>query len=369
MKTVAVLMGTRPEAIKLCPVILELQKREGIRTVVCATGQHGRLLRQATDCFGVRADETLPLLPEGSGLEQMTAHLLNGIGGLLSRIRPDLVLVQGDTASAFAGALAAFYRGIPVAHVEAGLRTYHIRSPFPEEMHRQVIATLADWHFAPTAKARRNLLQAGIPEKRVFLTGNTGIDALKYSLVNGIPRNMPELPEGKRLILFTAHRRENWGEPMRGMFRALRCAVEQFPDSYAVCPLHPNPAVREIAAEILRGCERVRVIDPPELTSFHHLLSRAYLVLTDSGGIQEEATALGIPTVIMRYSTERTEGIRAGCLRLAGTDEEGVLRTVQTLLAENSPEYISMHKPSGVFGDGNAAVRIVSILAQRLGEI
>lgn len=366
MKTVTVIMGTRPEAIKLCPVILELRKREDIRTVVCATGQHGALLRQAADCFGIRADEVLMPPPEGAGLETMTAHLLNSVGTSLSRCVPDLAVVQGDTASAFAGALAAFYRGIPVAHVEAGLRTFHIRSPFPEEMHRQVITTLGDLHFAPTAKAKRNLLQAGIPEKRVFLTGNTGIDALKYSLVNGTPRNLPELPEGKRLILFTAHRRENWGDPMREMFRALRCAVEQFPDIYAVCPLHPNPAVREIAAEILYGCERVRVIDPPELTTFHHLLSRAYLVLTDSGGIQEETTALGIPTVVMRYSTERTEGIRAGCLRLAGTDSAGILHTVRTLLADNSPEYISMHKPSGVFGDGNAASRIAAIIGKYL---
>lgn len=232
-------------------------------------------------------------------------------------------MVQGDTASAFAGALAGFYRGVPVAHVEAGLRTYHIRSPFPEEMHRQVITTLADLHFAPTVAAKRNLLRAGVSEKRVYLTGNTVIDALRYSLVEGKPKALPEFRKGARMLLFTAHRRESWGEPLREMLYALLETVEAFPDTFAVCPLHPNPAMRQAAGEILGDCPRISVIDPPELTTFHHLLARAFVVLTDSGGIQEEATALGIPTLVLRHSTERQEGLRAGVLRLAGTDRRG----------------------------------------------
>lgn len=365
MKTVTVIMGTRPEAIKLCPVVLELRKREDVRTVVLTTGQHGALLTDAMACFGVSADEELPP-PAQVGAGAMTAHLLGTLDAALGRTRPDFLIVQGDTASAFAGALAGFYRGIPIAHVEAGLRTYHIRSPFPEEMHRRSIAPLADLHFAPTGMAKRNLLREGIPEKSVYLTGNTVIDALKYSLVSCTPRNLPVLPQGKRLILFTAHRRESWGEPLCEMLRALRTTVERFPDTYALCPLHPNPIVREAASGVLVGCERAVVIDPPDLTVFHHLLARATLVLTDSGGIQEEACALGIPTLVMRHSTERTEGIRAGCLRLVGTDAAGIAASAAELLRENSERYAAMRHPSGVFGDGNAAERIVRILSQRM---
>lgn len=366
MKTVLVVMGTRPEAIKLCPVILELRKREDIRTVVLSTGQHGALLTNAMACFGISADETLPPPPAQTGPAAVMGHLLGTLDAALGRLCPDFLMVQGDTASAFAGALAGFYRGVPIAHVEAGLRTYHIRSPFPEEMHRRSIAPLADLHFAPTVTAKRNLLREGIPEKQVYLTGNTVIDALKYSLVSCTPHNMPILPQGKRLILFTAHRRESWGEPMREMLRALRTTVERFPDTYALCPLHPNPIVRQAAAEILVGCERIAVIDPPNLTVFHHLLARAAVVMTDSGGIQEESCALGIPTLVMRHSTERTEGVRAGCLRLVGTDAAGIAASAAELLRENSEVYAAMRHPCGVFGDGNAAGRIVRILGQRM---
>lgn len=366
MKTVLVVMGTRPEAIKLCPVILELRKREDIRTVVLSTGQHGALLTDAMACFDVSADEMLPPPPAQTGPAAVMGHLLGTLDAALGRLCPDFLMVQGDTASAFAGALAGFYRGVPIAHVEAGLRTYHIRSPFPEEMHRRSIAPLADLHFAPTVTAKRNLLREGIPEKQVYLTGNTVIDALKYSLVSCTPHNMPILPQGKRLILFTAHRRESWGEPMREMLRALRTTVERFPDTYALCPLHPNPIVRQAAAEILVGCERIAVIDPPNLTVFHHLLARAAVVMTDSGGIQEESCALGIPTLVMRHSTERTEGVRAGCLRLVGTDAAGIAASAAELLRENSEVYAAMRHPCGVFGDGNAAGRIVRILGQRM---
>lgn len=366
MKTVAVIMGTRPEAIKLCPVVRELKRQEALRTEVVFTGQHGQLWERAATCFSVLPDERLSAPPVGVALHTMTAHLLAEIGQVLARIQPALLVVQGDTASAFAGALAGFYCGIPVAHVEAGLSTYHLRSPFPEELHRQAITLLSDLHFAPTAAAKQNLLRAGIPKKRVYLTGNTGIDALKYSLVCCQPADPIPVPDGKRLLLFTAHRRENWGGPIREMLCALRAILEAFPDTYAVCPMHPNPTVRAVAEEVLAGCDRAAVIDPPELTVFHHLLARAYLVLTDSGGIQEEATALGIPTLVMRHSTERTEGIRAGSLRLVGTDRAGILQVAQELMRHGSETYAAMRCPSGVFGDGNASARIVRILCRWL---
>ncbi len=361
MKRVLVIMGTRPEAIKLAPVVRELRERDGVETTVLSTSQHGALLDEAAACFGIQPDEYLAA-PAGGGLERMTGQILAALGEPFERLAPDLCIVQGDTASAFAGALVGFYRGVPVAHVEAGLRTYHIRSPFPEEMHRQVITTLANFHFAPTAAAKRNLLQAGVPAKRVWLTGNTAIDALRYSLVEGKPKTLPDLPRDARMLLFTAHRRESWGDALREMLAALRLTLEKFPDTYALCPLHPNPAVRGAAQELLAGCPRVQIIDPPEVTTFHHLLSRAFLILTDSGGIQEEATALGVPTLVMRHATERTEGIRAGVLRLVGTDCRGIFSAAEELLLPGSEAYAAMRHPSGAFGDGHAARRIARIL-------
>lgn len=362
MKKILVVMGTRPEAIKLAPVVQELNKREDVQTTVLSTSQHGTMLEDAAACFGIRPDVFLEPPPAEGGLEALTGQMLISLGASMERLSPDLCMVQGDTASAFAGAVSAFYRNIPVAHIEAGLRTWHIRSPFPEEMHRQVISTLADFHFAPTAAAKRNLIRAGVPEKRVWLTGNTAIDALRYSLVEGTPKRMPALPRDARLILFTAHRRESWGDALREMLAALRLILETFPDTYALCPLHPNPIVQNAAGEMLSGCPRVQIIDPPEVTVFHHLLARACLIMTDSGGIQEEATALGIPTLVMRHATERTEGIRAGVLRLVGTDKTGITAAAAELLQPDSERYAAMHHPSGVFGDGHAARRIVRIL-------
>lgn len=364
-KTVAVIMGTRPEAIKLCPVVRELRGREGVRTVVISTAQHGELLERAAACFGVRADERLPPEAQGRPLHAAVGRMTEGLGEVLSRLQPSLCVVQGDTASAFAGALAAFYCGVAVAHVEAGLRTYRIRSPFPEELHRQAIALLAELHFAPTAAAKRNLLRTGVAEKRIYLTGNTAIDALRFSLVECEQRSQCEetagLGEG-RMILFTAHRRESWGEPLREMLGALRRILETYPDTYAVCPLHPNPEVRRTAEEVLNGCPRVQISEPQEFTTFHRLLARAHLVLTDSGGIQEETTALGIPTLVMRYATERVEGVRAGVLRPVGTGGEGIFRAACELLADGSETYAAMRRPSGAYGDGHAARRIARIL-------
>lgn len=366
MKRVLVVMGTRPEAIKLCPVILELKRRRSLETAVCSTGQHREMLLSAMEAFSVCADEELNVMREGQTVSDVTGRILSGMDAVLERIKPSLVLVQGDTATAFAGAVAAFHRRIPIGHVEAGLRTYHIKSPFPEEFHREAISMIADYHFAPTQLAKSNLIQEGKSEKTVFLTGNTVVDALRFSLRRGKPSIAWSFPSQYRLLIFTAHRRENQGVAMEGMFRALRRIVEAYPDVLAVCPLHPSPEVRRVAGEILLGCDRIRVIEPPETVSFHRLLAKSYLVLTDSGGIQEETTALGVPTLVMRYSTERTEGIRAGCLRLVGSGEQGIVQMASRMLEEGSEEYAAMKRPSRVFGDGRASVRIVNILERLL---
>ncbi len=366
MKNVMVVMGTRPEAIKLCPLVLELKRRKTLRTVVCSTGQHREMLDGAMKAFSVKADCDLNVMQAGQSLSAVTAKILNGMDDVFNQYSPDLVLVQGDTATAFAGAFAAFYRNVSVGHVEAGLRTYHIRSPFPEEFHRTAISLMADYHFAPTVAAKNNLLREGKNDKTVFLTGNTVVDALRYTLKYGKSTFDPRIPAGVRLLLFTAHRRENLGDTMTGMFRALRKIVETHSDVWAICPLHPNPQVRSVAREILYGCPRVRIIDPPATVDFHHLLAKSDLVLTDSGGIQEETTALGIPTLVMRYSTERTEGVRSGCLRLAGSGEVGIVHAANALLEKDSKDYAAMKCPSDVFGDGRASIRIANILERLL---
>ena len=366
MKKVLVVMGTRPEAIKLCPLVHELRRRSSIEAVVCSGGQHREMLDGAMKAFAVKADYDLKVMQAGQRITVTTAKLLQGLEEVLERLLPDMVLVQGDTATAFAGALAAFYRRIPIGHVEAGLRTYHIHSPFPEELHREAISLMSDFHFAPTVASKNNLLREGKQEKSVFLTGNTVVDALRYTLKHGTPTVEYPIPFGHRLLLFTAHRRENLGDTLNGMLRALRCIVETYPDVWAICPLHPNPEVRVAAENILGECPRIRMIDPPATVDFHRLLAKSYLVLTDSGGIQEEATALGIPTLVMRYSTERTEGIRAGCLKLVGCNEAGIVHGARALLERDSAEYRAMKKPSNVFGDGRASVRIANILERLL---
>ncbi len=366
MKRVLVVMGTRPEAIKLCPVVLELKRRRSFETLVCSAGQHREMLENAMEAFSVRADEALDVMREGQSVSEVTGRLLCGLDDVIARTSPSLVLVQGDTATAFAGAVVAFHRQIPIGHVEAGLRTYHMHSPFPEEFHREAISMIADYHFAPTKLAKSNLIHEGKPEKTVFLTGNTVVDALRISLRRETAGTDWCFPPQYRLLLFTAHRRENQGKAMLGMFRALRRIVETHPDVLAVCPLHPSPEVRRVAGETLLGCDRIKLIDPPETVRFHRLLAKSHLVLTDSGGIQEETTALGIPTLVMRYSTERTEGIRAGCLRLTGSGEQGITQAASRLLEEGSEEYAAMRRPSRVFGDGRASVRIVNILERLL---
>ena len=361
MERILIVMGTRPEAIKLCPLVLELKRRKKHEILVCATGQHRSMLDSVLRAFHVKPDFDLDVMRTGQTLSSVTARILKGLDEIYTAERPSLVIVQGDTTTAFAGALAAFHKRIPIAHVEAGLRTYHMDSPYPEEFHRQVIGLIAKWHFAPGEEAKENLLREGKKNKSVFVTGNTVVDALRFTLGNDFHRPSWDLPTDYRLILFTAHRRESMGSQMRGMFTALKRLVEEFPDVIAVCPLHHNPQVRN-AAEVIRGHERIRVIEPPDILSFHQLLARTYLAITDSGGIQEEAVALGIPTIVTRYSTERGEGIKAGVLRLAGCSEDGIVNLGRELLAPDSKEYRKMKKPASVYGNGDASAHIADIL-------
>lgn len=362
MKHIMVVMGTRPEAIKLCPLVRELKKHENFTVSVCSTGQHREMLDSALEAFSIKPDFDMDIMRTGQTLSDVTARILRRMEEILVAEKPDLVLVQGDTTTAFAAALSAFHQGIKVAHVEAGLRTYRMQAPFPEEFHRQAISLIADYHFAPTVTAKNHLLREGRDASRVFITGNTVVDALRTTLTEKQPMVEWNIPEDRRALIFTAHRRENFGEPLYGMLKALRAVVEGTPDVIAFFPVHHNPEVRRAAIEILKGVPRIRMIEPPEIVSFHHLLSQAYLIMTDSGGIQEEAVALGIPTVVMRYSSERTEGMRAGVLKLAGSGEKGIRDLCLRLLRPDSEEYATMRRPSAVYGDGNASARIAKVL-------
>ena len=368
MKRILVMIGTRPEAIKLCPLVLELKKRNSFSTLVCTTGQHGELLSSALSVFETTADIALPAMEAGLDLSFLGARLLSSVDRVICEEKPDLVLVQGDTASAFFSALAAFQNKIPTGHVEAGLRTYCMHAPFPEELYRRSISLFATLHFAPTEDARTHLLSEGVTPASVFVTGNTVIDALRFTLQKKTAHGDFSLPSQKRMIIFTAHRRENLGEPMRAAFSALRRLLERFPDVIALCPLHPNPAVRKIARDILKGCARVRLIEPPELVTFHRLLASAYLVITDSGGIQEEAAALGIPTLVTRTETERGEGVKHGILRLVGTNEEDILSSACELLGADASRYARLRVPADVFGDGTASIRIADIVEDFLSR-
>ena len=364
MKRIMVALGTRPEAIKLCPVVAELKKRRDTEVIVVSSGQHRAMLDGALQDFEIVPDVDLNVMRAGQGTSGLYARILADFERILRQKKPDVLLVQGDTATACAAAQAAFYEQIPIGHVEAGLRTHHIHSPFPEEMHRRTISLMSDFHFAPTVGASKNLLREGVDEKRIFITGNTVVDALRYTLSakQGDREVLPSLPSGARLLVFTAHRREHLGTTLEGMLRALRRIVDAFLDVVAVCPVHQNPSVKETVESILAGHERIVCIEPPSVIPFHRLLSKSALILTDSGGVQEEATALGIPTVVMRYSTERTEGIFAGNLRLAGSGEEGIFDTARLLLRPDSELYESMKRPSRVFGDGNASAKIADAL-------
>ena len=361
MKKVMLVFGTRPEAIKMCPLVNELKRRSGIRTLVCVTGQHRQMLDQVLEAFAVVPDYDLSIMKERQTLFDVTTNILNRIREVLESEHPDVVLVHGDTSTTFVTALACFYLQIPVGHVEAGLRTYNIYSPYPEEFNRQAVSIISSWHFAPTELSKQNLLKEGKAEDTIYVTGNTAIDALKTTVRKDYTH--PELTwaAGSRLILITAHRRENLGEPMKHMFRAIRRVCDEHPDIKAIYPIHMNPAVRETADAILGGDERIRIIEPLDVLDFHNFLARSYLVLTDSGGIQEEAPSLGKPVLVMRDTTERPEGIDAGTLKLTGTDEEVIYENFRLLLEEPA-EYEKMSTASNPYGDGFASRRIADIL-------
>lgn len=354
-------IGTRPDAIKMYPLVKELKGRGNIRAVVCSSGQHREMLRTVTDSLDVALDYDLSVMREGSSLADLTSMILEGIDRLLDKITPDLVLVHGDTTTAFATALACFYRHIPLGHVEAGLRTYDVERPYPEELNRRFISLVAKYNFAPTELARANLLREGVPEECIHLTGNTVIDTLAITLRDDYTHPEIEWARDSRLLLVTAHRRESIGAPMRAMLRAIRRALDEIPDVKAIYPIHMNPEVRMIAEAELSGCDRIHLIEPLDVVDFHNLLARAYIVLTDSGGIQEEATALGRPTLVMRDTTERPEGVASGTLMLVGREEQGVYERLHRLL-DDRDLYERMSIPSNAYGDGHACRRIADVI-------
>ena len=363
MKTVMLVFGTRPEAIKMCPLVNELKSRENIKTVVCVTGQHRQMLDQVLDAFGVKPDYDLSIMKAGQTLFDITTNILNRIGAVLDEVKPDVVLVHGDTSTTFVTALACFYKQIPVGHVEAGLRTYNIYSPYPEEFNRQAVGIVAKYNFSPTELSKQNLLNEGKNSESIYVTGNTAIDALKTTVRENYTHPELEWAQGSRLIIITAHRRENLGEPMHNMFRAIRRTMDEYPDVKAIYPIHMNPVVRKAADEELGDCDRIHIIEPLEVLDFHNFLARSYLILTDSGGIQEEAPSLGKPVLVMRDTTERPEGIKAGTLKLVGTDETVIYNSFKELL-DNKEAYDKMAQASNPYGDGFACKRIADILEE-----
>ena len=356
--------GTRPEAIKMCPLVNQFRRRPGeFETVVCVTGQHREMLEQVLRVFDVDPDYDLAIMKPGQTLFDVTCDVLLRLKTVLEEEKPDVVLVHGDTTTSFAAALACFYLQIPVGHVEAGLRTHDIHSPWPEEFNRQAVDIVSRYYFAPTEVSRTNLLDEGKPADRIWVTGNTGIDALATTVREGYTHPELEWARGSRLILVTAHRRENLGEPMHHMFRAIRRVMEKYPDTKAIYPIHMNPLVRKAAHEELDGFDRLHIIDPLEVLDFHNFMAASYLILTDSGGIQEEAPGLGKPVLVMRDTTERPEGVEAGTLKLVGTDEDVIYCEFSCLLSDES-EYARMSRASNPYGDGHASERIADVLAE-----
>ena len=361
MKKIMLVFGTRPEAIKMCPLVNELKSREGLKTVVCVTGQHRQMLNMVLEAFDVQPDYDLSIMKERQTLFDVTTNILNKIKEVLECEKPDVVLVHGDTSTTFVTALACFYLQIPVGHVEAGLRTYNIYSPYPEEFNRQAVSIIGSYHFAPTELSRDNLLKEGKKAGDIFVTGNTAIDALKTTIKSDYQNEHLDWAKDSRLILITAHRRENLGEPMQHMFRAIKRVIAEHPDVKAIYPIHMNPVVREAADKILGNDERIRIIEPLDVLDFHNFLDRSYMILTDSGGIQEEAPSLGKPVLVMRDTTERPEGIAAGTLKLVGTEEENIYNHFKQLL-EDKFVYEKMAHASNPYGDGMACRRIADIL-------
>ena len=357
--------GTRPEAIKMCPLVIELKKHQDIETKVCVTGQHREMLQQVLDIFHVKPDYDLDIMKQNQTLFDVTTEILNKLKPVLEAEHPDIVLVHGDTTTTFAAALTCFYLQIPVGHVEAGLRTHNLYNPFPEEFNRTAVGIISKFNFAPTEQAKQNLLIEGKDKESVYVTGNTAIDALKMTVSQDYSSKELDWAQGSRLILITAHRRENLGEPMEHMFKAIRRVMDEHPDVKAIYPIHMNPKIHKIADKYLGNDDRIHIIDPLDVYDFHNYMEKSYLILTDSGGIQEEAPSLGKPVLVMRETTERPEGVKAGTLRLVGTSEDSIYESFSKLL--NDPdEYKAMSHASNPYGDGHACERITKILEERL---
>ena len=361
MKKIMTVFGTRPEAIKICPLILEMKKRAGLQVVVCVTAQHRQMLDQVLVTFGVVPDYDLNIMKDRQTLFHITTNVLNGIKEVLEKERPDVVLVHGDTSTTFVTALACFYLQIPVGHVEAGLRTYNIYSPYPEEFNREAVSIISQYNFAPTPLARENLIREGKKAETIYVTGNTVIDAMQHTVRQDYTHPELEWVGDGKMIFITAHRRENLGEPMHNMFRAIRRVLDEHPDCKAVYPIHMNPVVRDAAAAELGDCDRIHIIEPIEVFDCHNFEARCHLCLTDSGGIQEECPSYGRPVLVMRDTTERPEGVDAGTLRLVGTNEEVIYRNFKELL-ENQEAYDLMAHACNPYGDGKACVRIADVL-------
>ncbi|MDD4188239.1 MAG: UDP-N-acetylglucosamine 2-epimerase (non-hydrolyzing) [Bacilli bacterium] len=367
MFKVMTIFGTRPEAIKMAPLVKELQSRDEINCIVCVTAQHREMLDQVLELFEIVPDYDLNIMKQGQTLGDITTRAINGLEAVIRDVKPDIVLVHGDTTTTFSGALAAFYNQVSIGHVEAGLRTWNKYSPYPEEVNRQMVGLITDMHFSPTKAAADNLINEGKNKDNIYITGNTVIDAMSYTIKEDFNHEVFNWLGNDRMILLTAHRRENFGEPMRNIFKAIKRIVNEFNDVKVVYPIHMNPKVREVANEVFGNCDKVKLIEPLEVLDFHNFMNKSYIILTDSGGIQEEAPSLGKPVLVLRDTTERPEGIEAGTLKLVGTDEDLIYEETRKLL-NNEETYIKMSKASNPYGDGLASKRIVDAIINKLNQ-
>ena len=361
------IFGTRPEAIKMAPLVKELESRKEIESIVCVTAQHREMLDQVLETFAIKPDYDLNIMKHGQTLADVTTRALNGLESIIKEVKPNIVLVHGDTTTTFAGALAAFYNQVDIGHVEAGLRTDNKYSPYPEEMNRQMVDCMTDMYFAPTNLSKNNLIKENIEEDKIYITGNTAIDAMKTTIKDDYKNEILDWIGNDRLVLLTAHRRENLGEPMKNIFRAIKRIVDEFNDIKVIYPIHMNPRIREIAKEILSDCDKVKIIEPLEVFDFHNFINKSYIILTDSGGIQEEAPSWGNPVLVLRDTTERPEWIDSGTLKLVGTNEEVIYEETKKLLT-NKKEYNKMSQASNPYGDGHASERIVDAIINKYSK-
>ncbi len=361
MKKVMVVFGTRPEAIKMAPIIKEMEKRDNIKCIVCVSGQHREMLDQVLEVFKIKPQYDLNIMKHEQTITDITVGVLTNIEDIIKKENPDIILVHGDTTTAFSSALAAFYNKVLVGHVEAGLRTYNKYSPYPEEINRQMISVLSDYHFAPTKESADNLKKEGKNEQSIFITGNTVIDSMKYTVDNNYTNEIFDWVGKDKMILLTAHRRENLGKPMYDIFTAIKKVVDDFEDVKVVYPIHLNPKIRKIADEVIGNSDKIKIIEPLDVKDFHNFINRSYIILTDSGGIQEEAPSLGKPVLVLRDTTERPEGLKAGTLKLVGTDIEKIYNETSKLLTDLD-EYKKMSEAINPYGDGKASERIVDII-------